>query len=65
MWPIDEGIQIIGASSDHMVIDVTNTEKTYRVGDVVSFRLGYFATLRAFHSDDIVKKIEEISNGGK
>ena len=50
MWPIDPGIEILGASSDHFVIDITDAEKEYSVGDIVPFRLGYFSVMRAFTS---------------
>ena len=50
MWPLDEGIEIIGASSDHFVIDITEAARQYKVGDIIRFRLGYFAVMRAFTS---------------
>lgn len=48
--PLDEKIEILGASSDHMILDVTNSDKSYKLGDVISFKLGYSATLKAFTS---------------
>jgi predicted amino acid racemase len=48
--PCDPGIILLGASSDHLMLDVTDSEKTYRVGDCVDLRLGYFSTMRAFTS---------------
>lgn len=56
LWPVDPGVEIIGASSDHLVIDVTEAEEPYRVGDVIELRLGYFALMRAYTSD-YVKKV--------
>ncbi|MCL1804153.1 MAG: alanine racemase [Eubacteriaceae bacterium] len=46
MWPIDPNIEIIGASGDHMALDVTDSASELRVGDTVAFRLGYNAVLR-------------------
>lgn len=47
---LDDGIRILGASSDHLMLDVTDSTKQYRVGDVVTFELGYFSVMRAFTS---------------
>ena len=55
MWPVDAGVEVIGASSDHFVIDVTEATRTYKVGDTVAFRLGYFAAMRAFTSSFVHK----------
>ena len=56
MWPVDEGIEIIGASSDHFVIDVTELDRDVRPGDILQFRLGYFAVMRAFTSSYVRKQ---------
>ena len=62
MWPVDEGIEIIGASSDHFVIDVTDSGREVGAGDVIKFRLGYFAVMRAFTSMYVRKRY---ISGGK
>lgn len=56
MWPEDEGIEIVGASSDHFVVDITDAARRYEVGDCIRFRLGYFAAMRAFTSRYVKKK---------
>ena len=56
MWPLEYGIEILGASSDHLILDATKYEKSLRAGDKVYFRLGYFATLRAFTSSFVEKE---------
>lgn len=56
MYPIDRDIKIIGASSDHLIIDIMECERKYIVGDVVKFELGYFSIMRCFTSK-FVKKI--------
>ncbi|MBQ0018445.1 MAG: alanine/ornithine racemase family PLP-dependent enzyme [Clostridiales bacterium] len=48
--PLDPGIIMLGASSDHLMLDVTESEKEYKVGDVIQLELGYFAVMRAFTS---------------
>jgi len=46
----EEGITIIGASSDHLIVDVTEAGKKYAVGDKLRFSLSYSAILRGFTS---------------
>lgn len=53
--PVDEGIFILGASSDHLMLDVTDSVKEYKVGDILELRLGYFSVLRAFTSPYVEK----------
>ena len=54
--PCDPGVIILGASSDHLMLDITDSEKAYRVGDCVDLRLGYFSTMRAFTSSYVRKE---------
>ncbi len=49
LTPRDEQIKIIGASSDHLIVDLTRA-KPYRVGDVLDFTPDYGALLRAYTS---------------
>jgi len=49
LTPRDSDIKIIGASSDHLIVDLTNA-KQYRVGDVLEFTPDYGALLRAYTS---------------
>ena len=55
MWAMDEDLEILGTSSDHLVMDITECKTDYKVGDIVKFRLGYYATLRAFTSQYVEK----------
>lgn len=55
--PMDERIEIIGASSDHLIIDVTDSEEKYEVGDEISFNLEYGALLQLTTSQYVHKKI--------
>lgn len=50
LTPIDSKIDILGGSSDHMILDVTNSDANYKLGDVIAFKLGYSGTLKAFTS---------------
>lgn len=47
MHPIDSQIDILGGSSDHLILDVTKCDKEYKVGDIVQFKLSYSSLLRS------------------
>lgn len=51
----DQGIIMLGASSDHLMLDLTDSESEYRVGDIVELELGYFSVMRAFTSQYVEK----------
>lgn len=53
--PEDKNIEIVGASSDMMVVDLGDTNKEYQVGDILSFDLKYMGALRLLNSDYIDK----------
>ncbi len=55
--PDDKRIEITGASSDMLVIDLGRSNRNYKVGDLVSFKLRYMGALRLLNSDYIEKKI--------
>lgn len=54
--PIDKGLEIVGASSDHLIVDFTNSEHDYHVGDTVSLKLEYGSLLAAFTSKYVKKE---------
>lgn len=56
--PVDSAIIVLGTSSDHLMLDVTDCEEAYAVGDIIQLELGYFSTMRAFTSK-YVKKVYE------
>ncbi len=56
--PNDEHVEIIGASSDMIVLDLGNSTWNYKVGDLVSFKIEYMEALRLFSSDYIEKIVE-------
>lgn len=35
--PFDPGVKVLGASSDHLILDVTHAASGYQVGDIVYF----------------------------
>ena len=50
MIPLDEKVSIMGGSSDHTIVNLTNSDTDYQVGDIVEFKLGYGALLKLFTS---------------
>lgn len=55
LTPLDQNIQVVGGSSDHLIVDLTRATG-YKVGDVVEFKLSYGALLSAFTSKYVDKK---------
>ncbi len=55
--PDDKKIEITGASSDMLVIDLGKTRRNYKVGDLVSFKLRYMGALSILNSNYIEKKV--------
>jgi len=53
--PFDLGINVLHASSDHTIADISESSFEYNVGDIVKFRLSYGSALRAFTSPFVEK----------
>lgn len=51
--PLDEHIHIIGGSSDHLILDISQT--SYKIGDIISFDVNYPGLLHLMNSDYIHK----------
>ncbi len=51
LTPLHAGVRVLGASSDHLVMDVTDAAPPVAVGDRVSFRMNYGALLAAMTSE--------------
>ena len=58
LTPLDPNVEIIGASSDHLLLDLTKAQ-TYRVGDTVSFTPDYGALLAASTSPYVSKEVTD------
>jgi len=54
LTPLEKGIEVLGGSSDHTILDVE--EAPTKVGDILSFRPNYAAMLRAMTSEYVEKK---------
>lgn len=53
--PVDPGILMLGCSSDHLMLDITDSMHTYHLGDIIDLIPGYFSLMRAFTSKYIQK----------
>jgi len=52
----DKNIDVIGASSDHIILDVTKSKERYKVGDIIKFHLSYGGILSVMTSKYVNKK---------
>ncbi len=59
LTPIDPSVEILGSSSDHLILNLTEAGGRYRVGDKVAFTVDYGALLHAFTGGYIVKEYTE------
>lgn len=57
MIPVDKNLKILGASSDHLIIDSSDSKTKYKIGDVVKFNLKYGGILSAMTSEYVDKVI--------
>ncbi|MCZ4408159.1 alanine/ornithine racemase family PLP-dependent enzyme [Cryomorphaceae bacterium 1068] len=56
--PYDENIEIVGASSDMLVLDLGKSTREYKVGDLIDFRLKYMGALGIMNSNYIEKRLK-------
>ena len=57
LTPLDEDVEILGGSSDHMIVNITDSKINYEVGDILAFKMGYSSLLNVFNSDYVHKII--------
>ena len=50
LTPLDEGAEILGASSDHLIVNLTEAKGSFAVGDVLRFGVNYGALLNVYSS---------------
>lgn len=55
--PKEANIRFLGASSDHMILDLTMALRDFKVGDVLEFSPDYAALLRAMTSPYVTKRL--------
>ena len=56
--PDDGEFEILGASSDMLILNLGKNPSGYKVGDVIKFKLKYMGALAVLNSDYIEKRVE-------
>ena len=51
--PLSSGVTVVGGSSDHCILDVTDCPRSLQVGDTVSFALRYSHLLYLSGREDV------------
>lgn len=57
--PLEEGIEVLGASSDHTLLDIQEAKRELKIGDIVKFGMKYANTVFVTGREDIAKNIIE------
>lgn len=52
---MEPGVEIIGSSSDHTILDVEDAERDIKVGDIIEFSLSYCNLIYVTNSDSVEK----------
>jgi predicted amino acid racemase len=60
--PLNSGIEILGGSSDHLILDVSDALTAVKVGSVIGFSMQYSALLSAMTSPYVDKKYRTYGN---
>lgn len=61
LFPLWAGVEILGASSDHMLLDIQDATPEISVGTVIPFRIRYYsAMLQGFTSDYVTKEYKQM-----
>ena len=53
LTPCMEGVEVLGASSDHTILDVTDAKEEIRVGDVLTFRVKYSSLVYLSNTESV------------
>lgn len=56
--PSDKSVEIVGASSDMVVLDLNDNPENYKVGDLIEFDVDYLGVLRVLSSKYIDKRLK-------
>lgn len=53
IYPRVKGIEVLGASSDHLILDIEDAEREFKVGDIVEFDLCYATIVFVTNSPNV------------
>lgn len=54
--PCDQGVEIVGSSSDHLIVDIEDSKYEFKIGDVIQFHMYYSPMLYLCNSKWVKKK---------
>lgn len=54
--PVAPGVRVLGASSDHLLVDLSDLQPPPEVGERIAFQMGYGALLAAMTSEYVEKR---------
>lgn len=57
LLPVDPDIEVLGGSSDHLIVDINDSRRDYQLGDKIEFELCYKSMLFAT-GNPLVEKVE-------
>ena len=57
LYPEDNKLIVLGGSSDHLIVDCSDCDYDYKIGDILKFNIHYVSLLRAMTSEYIEKLI--------
>ncbi len=57
LYPKDKDIIILGGSSDHLILDASDSKIDYKVGDIIEFSMTYVSILRSMTSEYVEKQL--------
>ena len=57
LTPLEPGVSVLGAGSDHLLLDVTEAKAQYQVGDTAAFRPNYAGLLQLMTSPYVHKEL--------
>lgn len=57
LFPVDEGVEVVGASSDHTILDIEDAKRDIKVGDILEFVVDYGALVFLTSSSDVTVEL--------
>ncbi|MGL5316463.1 MAG: alanine/ornithine racemase family PLP-dependent enzyme [Peptostreptococcaceae bacterium] len=54
--PLTEGVEVIGSSSDHLIVEINNNVESFKVGDIITFGMYYPNALYLTASNYVTKE---------
>jgi len=55
LTPVDDGIVIVGATDNVLILDITDANRSYQIGEPLSFHLSYHGVMQCMASESVTK----------